>query len=320
MSTDRGVLERRRRLRRAAQDQRRPLGRLRRPVSRRPWRAKAAATSSASWASRPEAISDARRRRRRKPVARDAQQQRAQQVGERRVGAVGAGPSRTQVEARDARPPRRWPRRSRAVARDRLAARGRRRRPGAQPSLAAAIASTPEPQPRSMTTRRRRGSRLLEQQLQAQPRRVRARRCRTPGRVDDEVHQVGRAPARATAAARAASPPISTGWWNVAPAVGPVVGDLGGRRPRRARRRPRASQVGQRRQLARRAVDGVLDDAAVEVDLLDPAGREREQLGERRARRPRAARGPPGGSLGPCEQRGAACRHRLVARLAGSRR
>ena len=64
----------------------------------------------------------------------------------------------------------------------------------------------------------------------------------------------------------------------VAPALVPVVGgfprgdlDQGVARGR--------LQVGQARQLARRAVHGVLDDLA-EIDLLHAGRREREQLGE----------------------------------------
>ena len=64
-----------------------------------------------------------------------------------------------------------------------------------------------------------------------------------------------------------------------APALGPVVGDLRGRDVDERSARGRA-QIGQRRQLAGRAVDGVLDDVVGKLGLLDPARGELEQLGE----------------------------------------
>ena len=64
-----------------------------------------------------------------------------------------------------------------------------------------------------------------------------------------------------------------------APALGPVVGDLGGRE--RDQRAPgRRLEGGQLRQLAGRAVDGVLDHVVTDLGLLHPAGRQLEQLGE----------------------------------------
>ena len=58
----------------------------------------------------------------------------------------------------------------------------------------------------------------------------------------------------------------------------------------------RGLERGQRRQLARRAVDHVLD-AVGELALLDPGGRQLEQLGEHDAAGRRRARGPRGGSM-----------------------
>ncbi len=65
----------------------------------------------------------------------------------------------------------------------------------------------------------------------------------------------------------------------LAPALGPVVGDLA-RRDLDERLARGGLEVGQRRQLAGRAVDRVLDDPVTDVDLLDAAGRQLEQLGE----------------------------------------
>ena len=73
--------------------------------------------------------------------------------------------------------------------------------------------------------------------------------------------------------------PIVTGRWKSRQRVGPVVGDLR-RRDLDERGAGGRAQRGQRGQLARRAVDGVLDRLAV-VDLLDPGRRELQQLGER---------------------------------------
>ena len=62
------------------------------------------------------------------------------------------------------------------------------------------------------------------------------------------------------------------------PALVPVVGDLA-RDDLDQRAAGGGAQPGQLGQLARRAVDGVLDDVAV-LALLHPARRELEQLGE----------------------------------------
>ena len=144
---------------------------------------------------------------------------------------------------------------------------------GAQPSRAAAMASTPEPQPTSTSAP---AGLELEQQLEAQPRgRVRAR-AEGLGGVDDDVVQAARA-AAPTAGARSSSP-TCTGWWKAfqrssqSSATSVVVTSTsavaGGR-----------AQVGEVGQLAGRAVDRVLDDVAV-LALLHPARRELEQLGE----------------------------------------
>ena len=70
------------------------------------------------------------------------------------------------------------------------------------------------------------------------------------------------------------------------PALVPVVGDLLGDAPRRARRRRRASKRAEVGQLARRAVDRVLDDAR-------PARRARPPPRRRPARAPAARPAPP---------------------------
>src|SRR5690349_4572681 len=68
----------------------------------------------------------------------------------------------------------------------------------------------------------------------------------------------------------------------VAPALGPVVRDLSG--PDLDQRAARSGlEVRQRRQLARRSVDRVLDDVA-EIDLLDTGGRQLQQLRQRELR------------------------------------
>ena len=70
----------------------------------------------------------------------------------------------------------------------------------------------------------------------------------------------------------------------LAPALGPVV-----RRPRSVEistgaSPAKTSEVGQRGQLAGRPVDGVLDTPIRELHLLDPGGRELQQLGQRQLR------------------------------------
>ncbi len=58
----------------------------------------------------------------------------------------------------------------------------------------------------------------------------------------------------------------------------------------------RGPQVGQRGQLARRAVDRVLDHVGGDVDLLDPARRQLEQLGQHQLGLARGGRGGRGGA------------------------
>jgi len=67
----------------------------------------------------------------------------------------------------------------------------------------------------------------------------------------------------------------------VAPAFGPVVGDLAGGDADQGAAADGGLKRREAGQLAVGAVEHVLDDAAVEVDLLDPRRREREELGER---------------------------------------
>ena len=118
---------------------------------------------------------------------------------------------------------------------------------------------------------------FVGQQLEAEPRRVvRAGPERLAG-IDDQVHQVvaGGLPRRADVEpAGDLDRPVE-----LAPAVGPVVGDLGrdDLDQRAARGRLDVRQV---RQLARRAVDRVLDEAVGQIGLLHPARRQLQQLGE----------------------------------------
>ena len=120
--------------------------------------------------------------------------------------------------------------------------------------------------------------RLVGQDLQAQPGRVVRAGPERLARVDDQVHHVGplRLPRRAhVEPARDLDRPVER-----APAVGPVVGDLG-RDDLDQRAADRRLDVRQVRQLARRAVDRVLNDLAlVELRLLDARRRQRQQLGQ----------------------------------------
>ena len=63
----------------------------------------------------------------------------------------------------------------------------------------------------------------------------------------------------------------------LAPALGPVVGDLGAGHldQRTSGRRAQRGQLGD---LAGRAIDRELDDLGVDVDLLHPVRRQLEQL------------------------------------------
>ena len=141
---------------------------------------------------------------------------------------------------------------------------------GAKPSFAAAIASTPEPQPRSANEPPGSRSSISSSDSfvvgcapvpNAWP--GSTTRSSAPGRGGA---QGGRTHSR---------PPTSTGSWNSLPALGPVVGDR-----LAAHAHAHAADVGlalrERGQLARRAVERVLDEA-VAVHLLDPAGRQLQQ-------------------------------------------
>ena len=97
--------------------------------------------------------------------------------------------------------------------------------------------------------------------------------------VDRDVEQAGAAAAGSAHGGRTCSrSPIVTGWWKLrqrsaqSSATSVVVMSTSAVAGRRAQRR-------QRGQLARRAVDRVLDVVAA-VDLLDARRRELEQLGE----------------------------------------
>ena len=161
--------------------------------------------------------------------------------------------------------------------------RGRRRAPAPKPSRAAAIASTPEPQP---TSTQRAAGLELEQQLEAQPRRRMRAGAEGLARVDRRRRARPAARRAPTAGARASRPPTSTGRWKAFQRSSQSSAHLGGgdldQRPAGGR-----AQVGQRGQLARRAVDGVLDDVA--VARAPRPRRARARAARRaRARRPRA--------------------------------
>ena len=140
-------------------------------------------------------------------------------------------------------------------------------------------ASTPDPQPRST----QRAARLeLEQQLQAQPRRVVPAGAEGLAGIDHEILAARRRPAPPTAGARAAlhaAPLTSTGRWNArqrsCQSSGTSSVTISTSAPPAAARR--SGSVGQ---LAGRPVDRVLDEP-VDLALLDAGGRELEQLGER---------------------------------------
>ncbi len=283
---------------------------MRRSVSRRPCRsANAAATSSASCASRPLATSARGAASPPKPRASDLEQQRAQQVGEdRRRGRDRAVVQQVECARLDDRAV------DRGVLERRLDALGlmvepEHRRP-AQPRGGdrqdARAAAEVDARPARLE---------LEQQLQAQARRVVCAGAeRLPG-VDHEVLHAGVAggglPRRAHAQRAVAAAHLDRAMEG-APALVPVVGDL----PRRdldERAAGGRAQVGQRRQLAGRAVDGVLDDVAV-LALLD-AGRARARAARRaRSRRPRAAPAAPGGSSTAAEEAAQLRAHRSPAR------
>ena len=137
-------------------------------------------------------------------------------------------------------------------------------------------APVPNAWPGSITTSRPVGERRLPRRPDAQP-------AEAPAHVDRPVVRL--------------------------PALRPVVGDLA-RRDVDERAARHGADVRQRRQLARRAVDHVLDRVAV-LALLEPAGRELEQLGEHRlgvARAPTriASRITPAPSRPPPSRRGPA--------------
>ena len=175
--------------------------------------------------------------------------------------------------------------------------RCRTRSPGAQPSFAAAIASTPEPVPRSTS-----GPAAspavgeLEQQLEAEPSSSRGRRCRTPvpGRPGCPPRPPN--PASSLPGGPDDDPPAGDRDRpvEVAPAVGPVVGDLGRADLDQAVTRRRL-EVRQARDLARGAVDRVLDPVAA---ASPPRPRRAPARAARRApaRRARGGSGPRAGS------------------------
>ena len=195
------------------------------------------------------------------------------------VGAVG-GAARAGCAAR-ARARRRWRRRWRRPPR---APRARCRSPitGAKPSFAAAIASTPEPVPRSASgpVRLARVGEL-EQELEAEPRgRVGAGAERLAG-VDDDVDRP-RHPVPPPLPGRPHDDPPAGDrdrLVEVAPAVGPVVGDLG-RADLDQAVAGRGLEVGQRRAARRAARRSRTRPSRRPRSSSTPPGRELEQLGE----------------------------------------
>ena len=161
---------------------------------------------------------------------------------------------------------------------------------GAKPSLAAAIASTPEPVPRSSSgplasparassTSSSRHSRVVACEPGAE---------RLTG-VDHDVDQVRVGSGRMPGRAHVERPGDLDGAVEGAPARGPVVGDLAGR-DLDERAADAGLQGRQARQLAGCAVEHVLDRAVVDVDLLD-AGRARTRAARRASARPPRPRG-----------------------------
>ena len=165
---------------------------------------------------------------------------------------------------------------------------------GSQPSRAAAIASTPA----AAAPVGERAVRLeLEQQLEAQPRRVvRAGPERLAG-VDHQVDAVaasGALPRRPDAQPAEAPAHVDRPVERL-PALRPVVGDLARSRRRRARRpRRRARPAAPAARPARRR--SRTRPRRRRLALLEPAGRELEQLGEHRLGVARARRGRRAGS------------------------
>ena len=247
--------------------------RVRRSSSRIPRRTYASRTRSASVASRPLRTSRGGSARwDRRPAAAAAPRARWRAPGRPRAPAPRAGRSAARrlrrgpgPRSRPSPPPPPGHSRARAPARSR--------------ACAATIASTPEPQPRSTQNGPAAvARRLVEQQLQAEPGGgVGAGAERLAG-IDDDVERVPPAGSHGGPDGRGG---------RRAPAGG---GTRASARP--SRRRPRSvetstsapprrrAQVGERGQLARRPVDRVLDDLGAEVDLLHPARRQLEQLGE----------------------------------------
>ena len=197
--------------------------RSRRSRSRRPSGANAAATSSASCASRPRGDQRGTRRaggRAERATSRAA----AGAAGSRRPSAPrGTGSLRRSKRATSSATPLT---RAFVDASPRPpAGRSRRRRPGPKPSLAAAIASTPEPQPRSANGPRR----PVVGSASSSSRHSRVVGCApVPNACAGIDHQLERpAPVGSSHGGRTCSrSPITSGVWKLLPALGPVVGDL----------------------------------------------------------------------------------------------
>ena len=184
--------------------------------------------------------------------------QRRGQVGDHGRRQRGRGCSRRLTRAARARP--RCARRSLPPPRS-PPARGRTPSTGLQPSFAAAIASTPEPVPRSRERRPRRACSRLSSSSSSRHSRVVAwapvPKAR-PGSIDDVDRTSHRA--RSQEGRSQIRPPTSSGLWKSLPAVGPVVGDLRrldldqpARRPPPRASRGRAARPRRRRSRTRRS-------------------------------------------------------------------
>ena len=196
-------------------------------------------------------------------------------------GAGGSSSRRRSSSAHSTRP--RWRRRWRVWRRS-TRARGRRALTGEQPSLAAAIASTPEPHA-EIEQRAAGGSPAPGPARASSSRHSRVVACAPvpkacPGSMTMSIRPASRgggAPWRADVEPRRA---ISTGRWKVRQrdSQSSAISLVRNIDAAPARRSPAALAA---RQLAGRAVEDVLDRVGVAIELLD-AGRARsEQFGER---------------------------------------
>ena len=204
----------------------------------------------------------------------DLGQQRRGQVGDH--GRREVGHLLAQVDPRQLQRRPRWrPRLPRAASRE--AGSWSKARTGPQPSFAAAIASTPDPVPRSVE--RPAGGALVGepgQHLDAEPRRRVGAGAEGAAGLDHDVDRplAGRRPGRAHPHPAGDQQRLV----EVLPAVGPVVGHLGGGHLDRVLPRLRGdlAEVGQ---LALGSVDRELDVVGALL-LLEAVRRQRRELGD----------------------------------------